>query len=100
MELKEIMEELNNASDAEASASLDKRFHYKIAQASGNHLISTVMFSMSSLIEKYIENSNVHSSNKEMVKTNHEEIWRALKAHDADAAAAAIKKHLELNDVV
>ncbi len=100
MELKDIMEELNNASDGEVSASLDKRFHYKIAQASGNHLISTVMFSMSSLIEKYIENSNVHNSNKEMVKTNHEEIWRALKAHDADAAAAAIRKHLELNDVV
>ena len=100
IELKEIMEELNNTSDAEACASLDKKFHYKIAQASGNHLISTIMFSISSLIEKYIENSKIHTLNKTLVKTQHEEIWRALETHDGSAAAAAVKKHLELSYVV
>lgn len=100
IELKGIMEELNDTLDAEVSASLDKSFHYKIAQASGNHLISTVMFSISSLIEKYIESSKVHNLNKEMIKIHHEEIWRALETHDAAAAVDAVKKHLELNHVV
>jgi len=99
IELKEIMEELNNTSDAEACASLDKRFHYKIAQASGNHLISTIMFSVSSLIEKYIENSKINTLNKTLVKTQHEEIYRALETHNGIAAATAVKKHLELNSV-
>lgn len=45
-ELKEIMDELNDNFDTEICASLDKKFHYKIAQASGNNLISTVMFSI------------------------------------------------------
>lgn len=79
IELKEIMDELNNNSDIEACAILDKKFHYKIAQATGNHLISTIMFSISSLVEKYIENSKVHTINKILVKNHHEEIWRALK---------------------
>lgn len=95
-ELREIAEQLNNTSDVEICASLDKKFHYKIAQASGNQLISTVMFSISSLVEKYIENSKIHDSNKEIVKIHHEEICRALEMHDTVAVANAVKKHLEL----
>lgn len=100
IELKEIMDELNNNSDIEACAILDKKFHYKIAQATGNHLISTIMFSISSLVEKYIENSKVHTINKIPVKNHHEEIWRALKDHDSNAASIAAQKHLELNHIV
>lgn len=96
-ELKEIMNELNSTMDAEISASLDKKFHYKIAQASGNNLISTIMFSISSLIEKYIENSKVHTLNKELVKIQHKEIWVALEAKAGEVAAMAVRKHLELN---
>lgn len=99
MELKNIMNELNNSSDAETCASLDKKFHYKIAQASGNHLISTIMFSISSLIEKHIENSKIHLSNKKLVKIHHEEIYSALEARNRELASAAVKKHLELNSL-
>ena len=100
IELKEIMDELNNNSDIEACAVLDKKFHYKIAQATGNHLISTIMFSISSLVEKYIENSKVHTINKTLVKIHHEEIWMALKNHNSSAASIAAQKHLELNHIV
>lgn len=96
IELKEIAEQLNNTSDVESCASLDKKFHYKIAQASGNQLISTVMFSISSLIEKYIENSKIHTFNKELVKIHHEEICRALEMHDTAAVTDSVKKHLNL----
>lgn len=97
IELKEIMNKLNNNSDVEICASLDKLFHYKIAQASGNHLISTIMFSISSLIEKYIENSKIHTLNKTLIREHHEEILKALEDHDSAAVAAAVKKHLELS---
>ena len=100
IELKEIMDELNNNSDAEICASLDKKFHYKIAQASGNNLISTIMFSISSLIEEYIENSKIHTFNKTLVRAQHEEIWRTLETHNCSAAATVVKKHLELNHTV
>lgn len=96
IELKEIADELNSTSDVETCASLDKKFHYKIAQFSGNHLISTIIFSISSLIEKYIENSKAHTLNKDIVRIQHEEIFRALETHNTATVTVAIKKHLEL----
>ena len=95
-DLKEIMKELNNSLDAEICAQLDKKFHYKIAQASGNHLISTIMFSISSLIEKYIDSSRIHNINKKVVKLQHEEIYKALESRDSKKASEYVKKHLEL----
>ena len=94
-DLKEIMKELNNSLDAEICAQLDKKFHYKIAQASGNHLISTIMFSISSLIEKYIDSSRIHNINKKVVKLQHEEIYKALESRDSKKAYEYVKKHLE-----
>lgn len=96
IELKEIMDELRDTTDEEKSASLDKKFHYKIAQASGNPLISTIMLSVSSLIEKNIEKSKVHAINRNFVEKQHEEIYRALQTKNDTEAAIAIKKHLEL----
>lgn len=95
-ELKKIMNDLNDSLDVEASAELDKKFHYKIAQASGNHLISTIMFSISSLIEKYIDSSHIHGMNKQVVKLQHEEIYMALESQDPKRASECVKKHLEL----
>ena len=95
-DLKEIMKELNNSLDAEICAQLDKKFHYKIARASGNHLISTIMFSISSLIEKYIDSSRIHNINKKVVKLQHEEIYKALESRDSKKASEYVKKHLEL----
>lgn len=96
VELKIIMNELNDCLDVEASAELDKKFHYKIAQASGNHLISTIMFSISSLIEKYIDSSHIHDMNKQVVKLQHEEIYMALESQDPKRASECVKKHLDL----
>ena len=95
-DLKEIMKELNNSLDAEICAQLDKKFHYKIAQASGNHLISTIMFSISSLIEKYIDSSRINNINKKVIKLQHEEIYKALESRDSKKASEYVKKHLEL----
>lgn len=96
IELKEIMDKLSDTSDEEKSVSLDKKFHYKIAQASGNPLIATIMFSVSSLIEKNIEKSKVHTINRNLVKKQHEEIYKAIEKNNSEQASNAVKKHLEL----
>lgn len=96
IELRKIADELNHAEDVETSVSLDKKFHYKITQASGNPLISSIMFSISSLVENYIENSKVHIFSKEIVKSHHEEICIALETHNGVAASSLVKKHLQL----
>lgn len=96
VELMTIMERINNSSEAEVCAKLDKKFHYKIAEASGNQLISTIMFSISSLIEKYIDSSNIYNINKKMIEIQHQEIYMNLKHHNSEKASECVKKHLEL----
>lgn len=93
-ELRKIVDQLKNTEDIEISISLDKKFHFKLSQASGNLLVSTIMFSVSSLIEKCIENSKLHTFNKTIINTHHDEILRALENHDSTAAVVAVKKHL------
>ena len=50
------------------------------------------MFSISSLIEKYIENSKIHTFNKTLVRTHHEEIWRALETHNGASSSCCCKE--------
>lgn len=94
-ELNVIMEEMNNSCDNEICATLDRKFHYKIAQASGNNLISTIMFSISSLIEKYIDSSHIHNFNKEIVELQHKAIYEAIKEHNSKKSFDLVKEHLE-----
>ena len=94
-ELKIIMEEMKYCFDNEICATLDRKFHYKIAQASGNNLISTIMFSISSLIEKYIDSSHIHNFNKEIVELQHKAIYEAIKEHNSKKSFDLVKEHLE-----
>jgi DNA-binding FadR family transcriptional regulator len=97
-ELNCILKEQSLAKDSSIAISLDKKFHYKIAEASNNPLITTINFSISSLIESYIEASEVYTLNKDMIKGQHEEIYNALLFHDSLKASNAVRKHLELSN--
>lgn len=97
-EIIEIGNELNITDDESLCASLDKKFHYKIMQASGNLLISNIMFSVSSLIEEYIKDTRINVIDKNSVKKHHAEICDALRKHDSVAAAKSMKEHLEFID--
>lgn len=95
-ELLCILEEMENCEEVEEAVALDRKFHYNIVKAAGNNLISTIMFSVSLLIEKYIGNSQIHNINKEIVESQHREIYNALEKHDSTLACNILKKHLKL----
>ena len=104
-EIKELMSLLNREDDSAKSAEIDKKIHYKMVQASGNDLITNVMYAVSNLIDRYIEDvvSNLFQSpeNRNIVKEQHEAVVRAIEAHDALKAAAAMRKHLDYtNDFI
>ncbi|WP_394872859.1 FadR/GntR family transcriptional regulator [Clostridium butyricum] len=98
-ELRLINEKIKESSDTESGAELDRKFHYKIVKSSGNNILSTIMFSVSVLVEKYIDNSHIHNSNKDIVYSQHEDIYIALKEHNAEKAFNLVKKHLELGNI-
>ena len=104
-EIKELILLLNREDDSEKSAEIDKKIHYKIVRASGNGLVINVMYAVSNLVDRYIEavvaNLFQTPENKSIVKEQHEAVVRAIEAHDAAKAAAAMRKHLEYtNDFI
>ena len=104
-EIKELINLFNIEENYEKSAEIDKKIHYKIVQASENCLVSNVMYAVSYLIEKYIEevveNMFKSSESRNIVKKQHEDIVKAIEVHDASEASAAMRKHLEYtNDFI
>ena len=93
-ELENIIEKLSKTTDSKIWASLDKEFHYVIAKASKNHLLSTIVFSVSSLIEEYIDESKMYEIDREKVINDHKIILEAIISHDSKKAFIESKNHL------
>lgn len=93
-ELENIIEKLSKTTDSKICASLDKEFHYVIAKASKNHLLSTIVFSVSSLIEEYIDESKMYKIDREKVINDHKIILEAIISHDSKKAFIESKNHL------
>ena len=93
-EIYELMDEMENTTDRKVCVDLDKKFHYKIVKASGNNLISSIMFSVSSLIEKYIDSSHINDDNKTIIESQHKAIYKAIREHDSEKAFNLLKDHL------
>ena len=95
--IEDIIEKLSTTKDSKECASLDKEFHYSIAKASKNHLLSTIIFSVSSLIEEYIDESKIYDDKKEEVIKEHRKILKALKEHNKEEAFKEAKNHLSFS---
>ena len=83
----------------EENVKMDRKFHYEIAQASGNYLISNILNAISSLIDTFIKDARkkilVEEGNAEILAKQHRDIYEALKKHNSKKASEAMKKHLE-----
>ncbi len=104
-EIKDLINLLNHEENYEKIADIDKKIHYQIVQASENYLVGNVMYAVSYLVDRYIEdvvaNMFKTSENRNIVKEQHEAIVKAIEAHDASKASAAMRKHLEYtNDFI
>lgn len=78
---------------------IDIDFHYKIAQASKNFLILSILNAISFLIEAFIKDIRRNVITKEeninMLIQQHRAILSALKNHDPAAAEKAMLDHLQ-----
>lgn len=99
-ELEALIEQLKSSCDEEISARIDKEFHYKIAHASGNFLIISVLNAVSSLMDSFIKDARQvilkDDENKELLIQHHEDMYKALLNHDRNMAAETMRKHLDL----
>ena len=80
--------------DLERQTENDLQFHYAIAKAAHNELLSTLMLSLRDILRQYILLSNQLADPVETALVEHEPIYRAIAAREPDAAERAMMNHL------
>ncbi|MCY6370900.1 FadR/GntR family transcriptional regulator [Clostridium ganghwense] len=99
-ELRELIEKIREYGDEDIKARLDKEFHFKIAKASRNSLIVTILNTISTLIDSLIKDARFqilkNESNKDIIDYHHNCIYNALERHDSQEAATVMRMHMEL----
>jgi len=98
-ELKEIIEKFMVCEDEDINTEIDKEFHYKIAECSGNVLIFNILRTVSTLVDHFIKDARklilTHKGDKEILFSQHNEIYLAMEKHSSTAARQAMRAHLD-----
>lgn len=98
-ELKNILDEARISNNEDELVELDVLFHYKIAQASKNFLLQSILNAISSLIESSIQDTRknilIEDCHKENIIRQHDKIYSALENNDIESAELAMIYHLD-----
>jgi GntR family transcriptional repressor for pyruvate dehydrogenase complex len=82
-------------SQADAAIAEDSEFHYSIALASGNTVVLKVIDTLMDLLRDTRERSLQVEGRSQKSLAGHRRILAAIKRHDAEAAKAAMRRHIE-----
>jgi GntR family transcriptional regulator, transcriptional repressor for pyruvate dehydrogenase complex len=73
----------------------DSEFHYNVALASGNSVVLKVLDVLMDLLRETRERSMQVEGRPQKSLAGHRRILAAIKRHDAEAAKAAMRRHIE-----
>ncbi|WMJ80852.1 FadR/GntR family transcriptional regulator [Clostridium sp. MB40-C1] len=100
VELEALLDMMKNCKNEEEKVKIDKEFHYKIAKASRNFLIVTILNTISTLIDSFIKDARAqilkNESNEDIIDYQHQCLFNALLKRDSQEAAAVMRMHMEL----
>jgi GntR family transcriptional regulator, transcriptional repressor for pyruvate dehydrogenase complex len=82
-------------SDGEAAIAEDAEFHYSVALASGNSVVLKLLDMVMDLLRDTRERSLQLEGRPQKSLAGHRRILAAIKRHDAEAAKAAMRRHIE-----
>lgn len=98
-ELEEIIQRFINCEDEDTNAEIDKEFHYKIAECSGNVLIFNILRTVSTLVDHFIKDARklilIQQGNKEILFSQHKDIYLSMEKHSSVDARKAMREHLD-----
>jgi GntR family transcriptional repressor for pyruvate dehydrogenase complex len=95
-EMEEILQrQEEKLSREEMAISEDAEFHYSIALASGNSVVLKVLDILMDLLRDTRERSLQLTGRPQKSLAGHRRILAAIKRHDAEAAKAAMRRHIE-----
>jgi GntR family transcriptional regulator, transcriptional repressor for pyruvate dehydrogenase complex len=95
-EMEEILQRQEKTQkQGEPAIAEDAEFHYSIALASGNSVVLKVIDTLMDLLRDTREQSLQVEGRAEKSLAGHRRILSAVKRHDAEAAKAAMRRHIE-----
>ena len=95
-EMEEILQrQEEKQGQGEAAMSEDAEFHYSVALASGNSVVLKVIDTIMDLLRDTRERSLQVEGRPQKSLAGHRRILAAIKRHDAEAAKAAMRRHIE-----
>ena len=95
-EMEDILERQQVKAKAGASTiQEDSEFHYAVAMASGNSVVLKVLDILMDLLRDTRERSLQAEGRPQKSLAGHLRILSAIKRHDAEAAKAAMRRHIE-----
>lgn len=98
-ELEELLSGFDIGRDEAYNAEIDKLFHYKIAECSGNILIYNILKTVSTLVEDFIKDIRrtilTDKENWNVLFSQHKEIFLAIERHSSVDARNAMREHLD-----
>lgn len=95
-EMEEILiRQEKTQSQGEAAIAEDSEFHYSVALASGNSVVLKVIDTLMDLLRDTRQRSLQVEGRSQKSLTGHRKILSAIKRHDAEAAKAAMRRHIE-----
>lgn len=95
-EMEEILQrQEEKLADGEAAIAEDAEFHYNIALASGNSVVLKLIDMVMDLLRDTRERSLQLEGRPQKSLAGHRRILAAIKRHDAEAAKAAMRRHIE-----
>jgi len=98
-DLKTIIQRFKTCEDEDINVEIDKDFHYKIAECSGNVLIFNILKTVSTLVDHFIVDARklilAEQGNKEILFSQHNEVYLAMEKHSSAVARKAMREHLD-----
>jgi GntR family transcriptional repressor for pyruvate dehydrogenase complex len=98
-ELKAITQKFMDCKDENVDVEIDKEFHYKIAECSGNRLIFNILKTVSTLVDHFIKDARklilLKPGNKEILYAQHIEIYSSIEKRSSADARQAMRVHLD-----
>jgi GntR family transcriptional regulator, transcriptional repressor for pyruvate dehydrogenase complex len=95
-EMEDILErQSEKLHTGESTIAEDSEFHYSVALASGNSVVLKVLDILMDLLRETRERSLQIEGRPQKSLAGHRRILTAIKRHDAEAAKAAMRRHIE-----
>ncbi|MDO6564046.1 FadR/GntR family transcriptional regulator [Amphritea sp. 1_MG-2023] len=91
---RELAEQQNDTLTAEQFCASDVRFHRLIAEASGNPLLSFIMFSVIEALQPISNMVTFRFRERSVIIDQHQRILQALSQHNADQACAVLAEQV------